>query len=446
MKKFLRTAILLLLCAVLLATGVSAADYVPPFDLSAQAVYLINLDSERVIYEKNATERIEPSALAQLMTVILALEKADDPANEILAMKPYIEDEMYRKNIALGGIRLAGLYRNEEISLQSLLYAVMLRDANEASMIIADYFGDGSIPYFVEMMNERAAELGATDTNFTNPTGLPDAKSYTTARDICILARHAMSLPGFLDLIAVTTYDGGPTSRQEHLYWHANNKLMQSGSEFYNPAVEGIKVGYHNDLGSFAVTQAKKDGYTYLAVLMGCTSVDSEGQDTSYNQAFVETSRLYGWAFDTFRVKTLLEKGKSFGEVPLRLCWGKDFLRIMSADNFTALIPDEIEASSIRHELVLPSYLEAPIEKGEMVGEVRLVLAGEQIGRVGVVSAETVEVSRTLLMLDKLIGVTETFWFKFIVVFLVTLILLYIALMVVRNRNKRRYHRGRRRR
>ena len=218
---------------------------------------------------------------------------------------------------------------------------------------------------------------------------------------------------------------------------------MVSSSPYYNSAVSGIKTGYHHTLGSYAVTLARRNGYSYLAVLMASRGADTQSDNDAFS-AFDETNRLYNWAFSTFRVKTLLEKGKSFGEVPLRLAWGKDFLRIMSADNFTALIPDAIEASSIQYELVLPEYVQAPVEKGQLIGEVRLVLAGEKVGVVGVVSAEQAEASRALLLLDRVIGLTRTYWFKFIVIFLAVLMILYIALMIVRNRNRRRY--GRRRR
>ena len=121
---------------------------------AAESVYLINLDSDMVICEQNADKPIEPSSLAQLMTVVLALEKVENPENAMATMRGYIQDEMYRQNVSLGGIRLAGLYKDEEISIQKLMYAVMIRDANEAAMMIADYVGDGSVPYFVEMMKD----------------------------------------------------------------------------------------------------------------------------------------------------------------------------------------------------------------------------------------------------------------------------------------------------
>ena len=103
------------------------------------------------------------------------------------------------------------------------------------------------------------------------------------------------------------------------------------------------------------------------------------------------------------------------------------------------LCPDAIEASSIQFELDLPEYVVAPVHKGDLVGQVRLFLAGEQIGVVGVVAAEGAAVSRALLLLEALIGITRTFWFKFIVILLVVLIILYIMLMIIRNRNRRRY-------
>lgn len=439
MKKFSTFCIALLLCLATLCTQVSAAAYNPSFDPAAQAVYLINLDSEMTIYEKQADKKIEPSSLAQLMTVVLALENVKNPIDEMVTMKSYIQDEMYRQGVKLGRIRLAGLYKNETLSVEKLLYAVMLPDANEAAMMLADYIGDGSVPYFVELMNKRAAELGMKDTHFTSPHGLPDPKSYTTARDMAILARHAMALPGFSPLISVTAYNGGPTNINETLNWSSTNRLLVSSSPYYNRFASGVKSGYHQTLGSYAVSMAKRDGYSYLLVVLASTGVDEAGKDNSTFSAFAESNRLYSWAFDTFRVKTLLEKGKNFGEIPLKLSWGKDFLRIMSADNFTALIPDAIEASSLQYSLDLPAYVNAPIKKGDLVGQVRLILADEQIGVVGVVAAEEADVSRSLLLLDTLLGVTRTFWFKFILILLIVLVLLYITLMIVRNRNRRRY-------
>ena len=440
MKKFLSILIAVLMAVMMLPLTASAATYVPSFDVASQAVYLVNLDSEMTIYDKNADEKIEPSSLAQLMTVVLALERIEDPENAMVTMRGYVQDEMYKYNVALGGIRLAGLYKNETISAKNLMYAVMIRDANEAALMLGDYVGDGSVPYFVELMNERAKELGMNNTNFTSPHGLPDENAYTTAKDMAILARHAVTLEGFEELTSVASYNGGPTNINETLNWNTTNRMMLTTSPYYNPTASGIKTGYHNHLGSYVISSAKRDGYTYLLVCMASNGVDENGKDNSLYSVFEDTNRLYDWAFDTFRVKTLLEKGKSFGEVPLEMAWGKDYIRIMSADNFTALIPDAIESSSIQFELDLPEYVTAPVKKGDLVGQVRLNLAGEEMGIIGVVAAEDAEESRALLLLETLIDITRTFWFKFAVILFVVLIVLYIALMIINNRSRRRYN------
>ncbi len=437
MKRFLASALCLLLCVGLFTAHAAAATYTPSFSLSAKRALLINLDSGMTIYEKDADTPIEPSLLAQMMTVILAIENIEDLDNTMLSMTAYVQDEMYQRNIELSGIRLSGLLKGEEISARNLLYAVMVRDANDAAMMLADYIGDGSVRYFTEMMNERAKELGAVHTNFTDPTGLADAESYTTARDIAVIAQYAVTLPLFEELMQTTFHDGGPTDRHETLYWNSTNKLIVPSSGYYNSAVQGIKTGWHDGLGSFAVTMARRDGYTYLAVLMGCTGAD---EAASYNAVFEETNRLYGWAFDTFSVKTLLEKGKSFGEVPLRLAsGGKDFLRVMAKESFTALIPSDIEASSIQYDLRLPDSVDAPVEEGDLIGEVHLILAGEEIGVIGVVASEGAEVSRALLTVDKFAALTRTFWFKFVLVFFFLLAALYVAVTILKNRDRRRY-------
>ena len=440
MKKFIIRMLAFFVAAGLFALG-SFADYTPPFEVFAQSAYLVNLDNDMLIYENNPQASVEPGAIAQLMTVILTLERIPDPANHTTSMKGYIQDEMNRRYRELGGIRLAGLYKGEELSIERLLYAVSLPNANEAAMMLADYVGDGSMNYFVEMMNQRAQELGAVNTVFTSPHGLPDSESKTTAYDAYLIAKHALSLPMFSRLNEITSMDGGPTNLQSEgkLIWVAANRLIQSSSEYYNPAITGIKFSDSLKTSSSAISLAKRDGYSYLLVVLGCTGQDANGNNAPTTAAYRETNRIFNWSFETFRIKVLLEKGKSFEEVPLRLCWGKDFLRLMSADGFAALIPDDIEISSVKYELVLPSYVEAPIEKGDLIGEVRLVLADEVLGRVGVVSAERVEASRALLLLDRAVAVTRTLWFKFIIVFLLVLIILYIALTIVRNRNRRRY-------
>lgn len=438
MCKRLFSAIFLVVILCFTAIPAAAESYSPLFPMSAKSYYLYNLDSNMVITDQTAHQRVQPSTLAQLMTMVVALEEVDNPDDTMVSMKGYIQDEMYRKGQELGGIPLAGLLKNEAVSVENLLYAMLLRNANEAAMMVADYVGDGSVPYFVEMMNQRAAELGMKDTHFTSPHGLPDEKSYTTAYDMALLVRHAMTLRDFNAIAGETYRNGGPTNLHENLHWNTVNRLVKAGDPQFNRAAWGIKSAYAKGLGSSVITIGKKGGYSYLAVVLGATSVDEAGEDTSHLAAYEEANALLTWAFDTFKVKTLLEKGKSFGEIPLRLSWGKDFLRVMSAEDFTALIPDVIAASSIRFEVELPESVNAPIEEGQLLGQVHLLLAEEEIGVVGIVSAEAAAVSRPLLLWQRVLDITYTYWFKFLIVLFLSLSALYFALAISHNNPRRR--------
>lgn len=435
---------LMLLILVLLPLGMTksaAAEYTPDFEVSAASVYLINLDADKVIYQKNAHQPIAPASLTKLMTAILALENCEDLDGTTVALKGYIQNEMYIKNISLGGISLSGLLQGDTLSMRELLYAIMLPSGNEAAMMIADEIGDGSVPYFLEMMNERARQLGAVNTTFKNVNGLPDEGNVTTAYDMYLLARHAMTLPGFMDIASSFYYYGGTNKLGQPLHWNTTNRMIVPSSTSYYAPIKGIKTGTTEESGFCFISTASKNGYNYMAVVMG---VPFE-KNVSENPVFPLTRKLYEWCFNTFSVKTLLERGKSFGEASLKLAWGKDHVSLMSNENFAALIPTAISISSVVYEPVLPEVVKAPVKVGDAVGYVRIILAGEEIGQVMLVASEDVEASRLLIVLDKLYTMTLSFWFKFAVAFVVISAVLYIALMIIRNRNRRRYGRVNRR-
>ena len=439
MKRFISSFLVLIVLMSFLPVVSMADSYTPPFEVNAQSVYMANLDSSMMIYEKDADVKVSCDILSQLMTVVLAIENIENPESTQISMRGYIQDEMSDAGRMYGTIPLGGLYKGEKLSALNLMYAVMLQNASEAAYMLADYIGDGSESYFVQLMNHRAKELGMKNTNFTNSTGLPDENAYTTAYDAYILARHAVKLPIFNDLISVKSHNGGPTSRQDELYWYTLNSFLKSSSDYYRPDFTAVKVGSNASTGqSSSVIFAKKNGYTYALSILNCRSSTGEKSDNKA-AVFSESIRLFDWAFSTFKVKTLLEQGKSFQEVPLKLCAGKDYLRCMSAHDFSALIPDEIEASSVKFDLSLPNFVNAPVKKGDMIGEATLVLSGKPIGKVAIVSAEDAQTSSLLVVMENLHRLIRGYPFKFVVCFIGISILFYVTYTILNNRNRMRY-------
>lgn len=438
----LKTVASLLLAVVI--TGLSAiapafADYDPGFDVDAEAVYFINLDTGKVIYEKDADKKVYPASTTKIMTALLALENIPDLDT------PQIELKLYIQNALSGtGASLAGILRGETFTPRELLYAALLPSGNEAAMMLGDYVGDGSLDYFAEMMNEKAAELGAVNTHFVNASGMHDDDHYTTAYDMYLITMAALENETFREIVSTNYYYAGEDQNGNPLHWNTTNFLISPGSTYYYPYATGVKTGTTDEAGRCLVSTAEKDGYHYLMVMMGAPQYDSNGEKLEENMVFKQTIELYDWAFNSFSNKTLIEKDVGVGEVPLKLArGGKDYLLIKSGEVFTDLLPNEIEASSITMELDLPAVVNAPIKEGDQVGTIRLMLAGEEIGSVPAVAAEDVDASLIATLIDQFKRLFRSFLAKFIVVFVILSIIAYITITVLRGRNKNRYYRRR---
>lgn len=182
--------------------------------------------------------------------------------------------------------------------------------------------GDGSLTHFVEMMNERAHELGATNTTFVNATGLYEASggNTTTAEDVAILARHALTLDGFLDYCEARSMEIGPTNVHSSLVEINYNSISNTQSEYYYAAAQGIKTaGSQEGIGYGLVSTATQDGFAYLLVILDTPTADSSGADLTTYYHYTETAALYDWVFDAFTVMTLVEEGTPVADIPVRL-------------------------------------------------------------------------------------------------------------------------------
>ena len=409
----------------------------PSFAMHSEVVYLLNLDEEVVIYARGADQPMYPASLTKIMTAILAIENTPD-LRTIVTYPAYVQNYLFEYQRTHGySVSLAGMRAGEEVPMGDLLYGLMLRSGNEIAMSIAHHIG-GSQEGFVEMMNARAHQLGALNTNFTNATGLHHPEMVTTARDLAILTRHAMGLPGFMEVVSTHQYVAGPTNLSTRLEWNTTNAMQIPGSRFFYPALRGIKTGSTGQAGRNFISTATRDGFTYLLILMSAPMFDPEtGELLDEIYTFVDARNIYDWAFETFRVLPLVGRNMRVHEIPLRLNAQQDFLPLETADRVTALVAREADLeSSLTQIFEVPASVDAPIEQGAVIGQMRLVLDGREVGRVDLLAAETVEASRLLLAIERMSALLSSFWFRFGVIFAGLLIVLYVCLMIVRNRRR----------
>ncbi len=459
MRKLSLLLSLLMIFTMLLSVGAYATEtksnYAVPFEISENgAYYMVEQKTNTLIFAQNEHEKMYPASLTKIMTAILTLENCPD-LSEKVTYKLAIQDQIYQLNIASGGgISVAGFSAGEEITIKDLLYACMLPSGNEAAEILADHIG-GSGPAFYEMMNDKAKELGAFNTNYANANGLFDENHYTTAYDQYLIATYAMENETFAEIASTVSYTSEPTNKKENGYtWSNTNKMMNPQSEYYSSIIKGVKTGTLDEAGRCLITTAEKSGYEYMLVLLGADLYGEDGKYLPYRDDFQQTQQFYNWAFENYKVKTVIEKGTPVYQIDLRLAKdGKKQLELMSGATFSTLMPRSYNIDNVRAVPELDVTLlnedksiDAPIQKGTVVGELKLILSGKEIGRVDLLAAETVQRSEALYLLDQVKAVFTSFWFKFLFLFVLIFLVLYVIIMIVRNRNKRKYRHARRRR
>lgn len=416
-------------------TPVSAV-FDPGFDPISQGVYLVNTDTDTVIYQKNKDDQIPPASLVKMMTAIVAIESVpQEQVNELLATQvtapPYIFDELFGLDASTADIR-----PNEVLSMQDLLYALMLSSACEAASIIADYVCGGDISAFVDKMNQKAQELGMTNTVFVDPHGLDEQTQRSTAYDMYLLADYAMSNPTFAQIATSQNYTMAATNKHsETRRIQHTNHMMSSylGGSYYDSRVKGIKTGTATGIKNL-VSSAESDSYHYMLVVMGAST---KGNVYSTYQ---DTQKLYDWAFDDFSFVTIGTPGEKMIPNNIKVKLGKDEDSVVLTPQSTVveLLPDSIDESAIQWDTSkLPAEINAPIKQGDVIGDVDLKLAGEVIQTVTVTAAQDVKVSIPAYIVYIIVSILTSWQFLLILALLVITIIAYL-IVVVRHNKKRR--------
>ena len=232
-------------------------------EVSARASLIYDLTTNKVIYQKNAKEKLPMASLTKIMTSIVALEnkKKDD--------KYFVSKE------DLVGEDSMGLTAGEVLSLKELLYGLILNSGNDAAETLANNFSGGRTK-FIEAMNNKAKSLGLSDTNFTNPTGLEgDGKQYTTAYDILVIARYALiNFPLFNKVVSTFDYNIPQTKTHKAFYLENETNLLTS-----YPGVKGVKTGYTPEAGLCLVTYLDYGGHKIIGILLGSDNRRREMKD-----------------------------------------------------------------------------------------------------------------------------------------------------------------------
>ena len=423
---------------LLLPQGAFAASFQIDFDTACDAIQLVNLDTGTVVYEKNPDKHREPASTTKIMTYIVVYENVEDPENTTVTISEKIRDELLGTGSSLSGIQVGDV-----LTVSQLLRCMMIPSGNDAALALADFVGGGDVQKFVDMMNEKAAELGCTDTHFTNPHGLHDDEHYTTARDLAVITQYAMMLPEFMDITNTTNIyykpAGGPAADEKRLLVTTNRLIHKTlDPQYYYQYAQGIKTGSHDQAGYCLVSTAKKNGLSYLCVALGAPSVDENGNRITAHGECSASINLSNWAFDNLGFRTIADADDAVTEIELRFAWNKDTLLLVPQESYTTILPDDISSSSILATPDIPEYIEAPVKKGDVIGTVTYSYADQTLATLNLVAGESVERSELLKSASTVKDIVTSSWFLTIVGIILFLLFVYLILALIYNRKKKK--------
>ena len=431
MKKFCAILFSFVLIVVLAlpaaAEGESAAlsDTAPA--LTAPAAYVVNLDTNIVVYDKNSEVPLSAASLTKMMTTLLLLEIYQDQLDSISLTAPsYIYDLIWEQST---NASTADIRRGETQSLRNLLYAMLLPSGNEAAYIVADYMGGGSIDNFVAMMNNEAAAIGCTGTTFVDPCGL-NPNNITTARDAYLILRALTAYDVFATVAGTPTYDMGTNSRYTTpgTYILQNTDKLITNSSYHRDYTKGGKTGSLGEWQNFAGWHSQ-NGESYISVLLNVPyDADPEGM----RPALAETGTIMDWVFDTYTIAPALDTTQPITEVRVAYSTQADTVMLYPVDNMMTLLPREGGAALTEQVFHVPDQLPAPIKQGDVVGTVTLTIQGEIIGTTDLIAGSDVSRNQLLYTLSRVREFFSSTYCKVVVMLTMLVIGAYLIFTVGR--------------
>ena len=315
--------------------------------INAGAAIVIDMESGRVLYEKDGYTPRKMASTTKIMTAIIALERGN------------LEDvvTVSERAAEIWGSRI-GLKKGQKIKLIDLLYGLMLNSGNDVAIAIAEHIG-GTVEDFADMMNEKAYELGAINTHFITPHGLDVEGHYTTPYDLAIITAYALNNPTFSKIVGTVQ----ATISYRSLY--NTNEMLG----FY-PGADGVKTGYTGKAGRCLVTSATRDNWRIISVVLNCPSRNARAQSSK---------AILDYAFNNYKPHVLLNKGDKIASVPV-LKGVEPYVPVEPMEQVKVpLRTDEID--KVERHIDLPEKLEAPVYKGTEIGYVNYMINDEIIGQ-----------------------------------------------------------------
>lgn len=325
--------------------------------VDAPVALLMDTKTGKILYEKNAHNKMYPASTTKIMTAILALENHE--------LSDIAKVSYNSISTVPAGYSTAHLQVDEELTYEQLLNVLLIPSANDAANVIAEDIG-GSIESFASMMNTKAKEIGCENTHFINPSGIHDENHYSTAYDLAIMGNYAMKNADFRKIVSTIKYTLPVTNKYDkasRAFVNTNNLINNKNSQYYEYAT-GIKTGYTDPAKNCIVASAKKDDLELICVIMGA-------ENNTDSNKFNDCISLFNFGFKNYTYKTLYSKDSVYKVVTPKNASSKTKnLNLLVENDIDVLIEKSNYDKSFEAEISFNDNFRAPITKGSVVGTI----------------------------------------------------------------------------
>lgn len=348
------------------------------FDLISNQAILIDLTDQKILYQKNPDERIQPASMTKIMTVLVAIENIKDLDQTMVLGYDVFE------GLLEADASVAGFKQGEEVSMRDLLYASYVMSGADASKALAIHIS-GSETAYVELMNKKAQALSMKDTHFVNTTGLDDDQHYSTVRNIATLLEAALKNKTFSKIYEDRKYElPANVVRSEPITMYGTLLTHIKRLGYEDNVIEGGKTGYTEGGGLCLASTAKHGGTRYLAVSA------NGGLDAQTSGNVIDAYEMYQYYFENYERKVLLKKGEEYLNLPVKWNFSNDHITFVAKQKMETLVPVNIKKSDIKITFIGASEIETPIKDKQLLGQLEFVYGNELLLSIEVRAAEDI--------------------------------------------------------
>ncbi len=398
--RYIRYFFIIFFSTFLFFKNISYGENLQELNLYSESCILIEANAGTILYGKNENEKMFPASTTKILTAIIAIEKCN------------LDDAVIVQKSAISsipaGYSSAYLSEGEQVTVRDLLQVFLIHSANEAGYVLAEHIS-GSVSNFADLMNSKSKEIGCTNSNFVNPSGIHNENHYTTAEDLAKIASYCMKNKTFRSIVSMKKCTIAPTNKSDSRTYKNTNDLINPSSKYYTPECIGIKTGYTSEAKNCLVAGFTKNGLNLISIVLGAPTI----QGISSTRC-VDSITLCKYGYSNYEMKKFATKGETISSIDIKNGSKETRTLDLILENDVKLL-SKGDSSESNLNISLKENLHAPIKANDIVGTATYTSCGTKV-TVNLLASH--DVKETIII--KLILLLITLIFIIVLVLIIT--------------------------